>query len=203
MNRGLPIAALLIALLCTAPAQAATVDPLQLVRSTTTQVLEKIALQREVLKQDPGLVYETVNQLVLPRFDFDYMSRLVLGKYWLRASEAQREEFIVEFRELLVRTYATTLLNYSDQSITYLPLRESDKATEVTVNTRISGGGAPAIPIDYSLYLSGGEWKVFDVAIDNVSLVSQYRRSYANHIKRYQIDGLLERMRMLNTRNRE
>jgi phospholipid transport system substrate-binding protein len=194
---------LLAALLFSGGPQADPVDPLQLVRTTITQVLDKIALQREVLDKDPGLVYETVNQLVLPRFDFEYMSRLVLGKYWQRADAAQRAAFVTQFRELLVRTYATTLLNYSDQTVSYLPLRKSDKDTEVTVNTRISGGGAPPIPINYDLYLTQGEWKVFDVAIDNVSLVSQYRRSYANHIKRYQMDGLLQRMRQLNTRNRE
>lgn len=179
-----------------------TNNPLDLVKETTDQVLNKIAGQREQLRADPGKVYELVNELVLPRFDFDYMSQLVLGKYWSRASVEQKSQFVQAFRELLVRTYATTLLNYSDQEIDYLPLRMVSGATDATVNTRVVGGGAPPIPINYSLHQKAGEWKVYDVAIDNISLVSQYRTSYAAHIKRYQMDGLIRQMHKLNERNR-
>ena len=177
-------------------------NPLDLVRKTTEQVLDRIAQQRGELNANPGRVYELVNELVLPRFDFEYMSQLVLGKYWARASVEQRSQFVIAFRELLVRTYATTLLNYADQTIEFLPLRVVDGATDVTVSTRVVGGGAPPIPIDYSLALKNGEWRVYDVVIDNISLVSQYRRSYAMHIKRYQMEGLIEQMNKLNERNR-
>ncbi|MCB1851613.1 MAG: ABC transporter substrate-binding protein [Gammaproteobacteria bacterium] len=177
-------------------------NPLDLVRKTTEQVLDRIAQQRGELNANPGRVYELVNELVLPRFDFEYMSQLVLGKYWARASVEQRSQFVIAFRELLVRTYATTLLNYADQTIEFLPLRVVDGATDVTVSTRVVGGGAPPIPIDYSLALKNGEWRVYDVVIDNISLVSQYRRSYAMHIKRHQMEGLIEQMNKLNERNR-
>ncbi|MCB1829047.1 MAG: ABC transporter substrate-binding protein [Chromatiaceae bacterium] len=177
-------------------------NPLDLVKETTDHVLRKIAGQREQLRADPGKVYELVNELVLPRFDFDYMSQLVLGKYWSRATIEQKSQFVLAFRELLVRTYATTLLNYSDQEIDYLPLRMVSGATDATVNTRVVGGGAPPIPINYSLHQKAGEWKVYDVAIDNISLVSQYRTSYAAHIKRFKMDGLIQQMNKLNERNR-
>ncbi|MCB1867172.1 MAG: ABC transporter substrate-binding protein [Gammaproteobacteria bacterium] len=176
-------------------------NPLDLVKETTEQVLSRIAEQREQLRNDPGKVYELVNELVLPRFDFEYMSQLVLGKYWARASDSQKTEFVLAFRELLVRTYATTLLNYADQEIMYMPLRMVAGATDATVDTRVVGGGAPPIPINYSLYQKLGEWKVYDVAIDNISLVSQYRTSYAAHIKRYRMDGLIQQMQKLNKRN--
>ncbi len=177
-------------------------SPLTLVKQTTDHVLSQIAVQRSELKTNPGKVYALVNEFVLPRFDFEYMSRLILGKYWSRASVEQKSEFVLAFRELLVRTYATTLLNYADQKIDYMPLRMAAGATNVTVSTRVVGGGAPPIPINYSLYQKAGEWKVYDVAIDNISLVSQYRRSYANHIKRYRLDGLIRRINKLNERNR-
>lgn len=93
------------------------VNPLDLVKQTTDMVLSRINGQRSELKTSPGKVYELVNELVLPRFDFKYMSQLVLGKYWSRSNEEQRSEFVRAFRELLVRTYATTLLNYADQEI--------------------------------------------------------------------------------------
>jgi len=179
-----------------------TASPLDLVKETTDHVLSRIAGQRGELRADPGKVYNLVNEIVLPRFDFEYMSQLVLGKYWSRASVEQKSEFVMEFRELLVRTYATTLLNYADQEIDYLPLRMASEATDATVSTRVVGGGAPPIPINYSLYQKEGEWKVYDVAIDNISLVAQYRRSYASHIQRHRLDGLIQQMRKLNERNR-
>lgn len=116
-------------------------NPLDLVKETTEQVLSRIAEQREQLRNDPGKVYELVNELVLPRFDFEYMSQLVLGKYWARASDSQKTEFVLAFRELLVRTYATTLLNYADQEIMYMPLRMVAGATDATVDTRVVGEG--------------------------------------------------------------
>ena len=206
MNRRISIAWFTVLLLTLGGLARATMidpsNPLDLVRKTTEQVLDRIAQQRSELNTNPGRVYELVNELVLPRFDFEYMSQLVLGKYWARASVEQRSQFVIAFRELLVRTYATTLLNYADQTIEFLPLRVVDGATDVTVSTRVVGGGAPPIPIDYSLALKNGEWRVYDVVIDNISLVSQYRRSYAMHIKRHQMEGLIEQMNKLNERNR-
>lgn len=193
---------LVFTLLLSAAVSATLANPLDLVKETTDQVLSQIAGQREQLRADPGKVYELVNETVLPRFDFEYMSQLVLGRYWARASVEQKSEFVQQFRELLVRTYATTLLNYADQEISYMPLRMVSGATDATVSTRVVGGGAPPIPINYSLYQKQGEWKVYDVVIDNISLVSQYRTSYAAHVKRYKMDGLIQQMKKLNERNR-
>lgn len=177
-------------------------NPLDLVRETTVQVLERIAGQREELNANPGKVYDLVDELVLPRFDFEYMSQLVLGKHWSRASAEQKTAFMIAFRELLVRTYAATLLNYADQEIEYMPLRMDSAAADATVSTRVVGGGAPPIPIDYSLHQKAGEWLVYDVMIDKISLVAQYRTSYASHIQRYKMDGLIRQMQKLNERNR-
>jgi phospholipid transport system substrate-binding protein len=191
-------------LLCSAASAilATVASPLDMVRETTVQVLDRIAGQRKELNANPGKVYELVNELVLPRFDFEYMSRLVLGKHWTRATDDQKTEFMIAFRELLVRTYASTLLNYADQEIEYMPLRMDSGADDATVSTRVVGGGAPPIPIDYSLHQKAGEWRVYDVVIDNISLVAQYRTSYASHIQRYKMDGLIRQMQKLNERNR-
>jgi len=179
---------------------AAAEDPLQLVRKTADRVLAEVKDHKTELETAPDQVYELVDQIILPRFDFIRISRLVLGKYWRRASPDQRERFVKEFTELLIRTYALALLNYSDQEITYLPLRRVAQAVEVTVNTRVSAAGAPPVPINYSLHLSDDEWKVYDVTIDGVSLVSTYRSSFASQIRRFKMDGLLKRMSKLNKR---
>jgi len=177
---------------------AATEDPVQLVRSTSNRVLAEVKDHRTELEASPDQIYDLVDQIILPRFDFVRISRLVLGKNWRRASPEQRERFIEEFQELLIRTYAMALLNYSDKQVTYLPLRRVGDAVKVTVNTRVSAAGAPQIPIDYKLYLSNDEWKVYDVTIDGVSLVSTYRSSFSSQIRRFKMDGLLKRMGRLN-----
>ncbi|MEW7976747.1 MAG: ABC transporter substrate-binding protein [Candidatus Sedimenticola endophacoides] len=172
----------------------ASASPEQLVRDTVQQVLDEVSQRGADLQQDPAQIYPLVSRIVLPRFDFGRMSELVLGRHWGRASEAQRGAFITQFRELLVRTYATALLNYQGQEIRYLPFHATEGATDVSVGTEVSAKGAPPIPINYSLYKRGEEWQVYDVVIDGVSLVANYRSGFAAQIRRYKLDGLIEKL---------
>ena len=175
-------------------------DPLKFVKSTADQVLSEVSGRKDELSADPRKIYELVDQVILPRFDFVRMSRLVLGKYWRRATPEQKEAFTREFRELLIRTYATALLSYSGQDIVYLPVRVGKDVRKVTVNTQVREVGAPAIPVDYRLWLSDDGWKVYDVSIDSISLVSNYRSSFASQIRRYKLDGLIAKLEKLNQR---
>ena len=177
-----------------------TEDPLKFVKSTADQVLSEVADRKAELTAEPAKIYELVDQVILPRFDFVRMSQLVLGKYWRQATPEQREAFVREFQELLIRTYATALLNYSGQEIVYLPLRAGRDVRDVTVNTQVREVGAPAVPVDYRLMLSDNGWKVYDVSIDSISLVSNYRSSFASQIRRYKIDGLIAKLEKLNQR---
>ena len=95
--------------------------PLVLVRQTTEQMLAALDKERDEIDSKPEKLYELVDRIVLPHFDFERMSKLVLGKYWRSASTSQRTRFTEEFRNLLVRTYATSMKEYSDQKVTYLP----------------------------------------------------------------------------------
>lgn len=175
-------------------------DPLKFVQSTADEVLSEVSSRKDELSADPAKIYELVDQVILPRFDFVRMSQLVLGKYWKRATPEQREAFVREFQELLIRTYATALLNYSGQEIVYLPVRAGKDARKVIVNTQVREVGAPAIPVDYRLRHSGNGWKVYDVSIDSISLVSNYRSSFATQIRRYKLDGLIAKLEKLNQR---
>jgi phospholipid transport system substrate-binding protein len=188
MNRlGLPLL-LSVLLMASGSVMAALVDPMQLVKQTSEQVLAEVKNRKQELTEFPGKIYGLVEEIVLPRFDFERMSRLVLGKHWRGASEDQRGKFVIQFRELLVRTYATALLSYSDQEIRYLPVRQADGVEEVTISTEVTAAGAPKVPINYDLYRDGDSWRVFDVSIDGVSLVSNYRTTFASQIRRYKID---------------
>ncbi|VAX08644.1 Phospholipid ABC transporter shuttle protein MlaC [hydrothermal vent metagenome] len=174
--------------------------PLKLVQETSDKVLEKVVNRKDELNEYPGKIVALVNDIVAPQFDFVRMSRLVLGKYWRRASKGQQGDFIEQFRTLLVRTYAIALLNYSGQAIVYLPMHEHEGATEVTVNTEVRDGGAPPIPISYRLYLKDGGWQVYDVVIDNISLVSNYRTGFSNKIRRKGMDSLIAQLKKKNSK---
>jgi phospholipid transport system substrate-binding protein len=193
---------LVLTLLVVASSAYAMQNPQDLVRATSDQVLAEVKARKQELDENPGIIYGLVDDIVLPRFDFARMSQLVLGKYWRRATDEQKEMFIIQFREMLVRTYATALLNYSGQEVKYLPSRKVEGATEVTIYTEVGEGGAPAIPINYDLYQINGEWKVFDVVIDGVSLVSNYRTSFSSQIRRYRLDGLIKKLEQHNNRDR-
>lgn len=177
----------------------ATNDPQAMVRETAEKVLREVTTNKERLERDPSGIYSLVQESVLPHFDFRKMSQSAMGRFWRQASEEQRARLTTEFKELLVRTYAVALLNYSGQTIEYLPSRIRDGDTEGVVLTRVQAGGPP-IPINYRLHVIEGAWKVYDVVIDGVSLVSNYRSTFASQIRRGGIDGLIDQ---LAARNRE
>ena len=172
---------------------AAAEEPLEVVRQTADRMIAELRQHRSELEADPRLIYGFVEEIVLPRFDFDLISRYALGKHWRTASAEQREAFVSNFRNLMVRTYAHTLLNYSDQEIRYLPVRSGGNDKRVVVATKVSAAGASAIPIDYKLYTADGTtWRVYDVEIDGVSLVSTYRSNFDSQIRRVGVDGVIQ-----------
>lgn len=189
------LAALFLVLV--SPAQA-EIAPDELVRTTSDKVLAAIKDNREQLKTDPKLVYRIVDELVLPHFDFEAMSKLVLGVNWRRATPAQQATFTREFRTLLVRTYAKSLAEYDEQGIRYLPMRPEADPSEATVRTEIQPKAGPSIPVDYRLKKTGMDWKVFDVSIDAVSLVTNYRTTFAQDIQRIGMDGLIKQLQRRN-----
>ena len=176
------------------PAVRAAVTPEQLVQQTTNQILETIKAHREVYAKDHDKLYQLAEEKVLPYFDFVRMSQWVLGRNWRTASEEQRTRFVTLFRDLLVRTYSTALLQYTDQKIIYLPVSAAPGSTQMLVRTEVQqSGGAPDIPIYYSFYKNrSGDWKVYDVSIDGVSLVTNYRSVYAEKIRREGMNALLD-----------
>jgi phospholipid transport system substrate-binding protein len=169
-----------------------------LVQQTSERMLERLEAEREAIEREPARLYELVHDIVLPHFDFEYMSQWVLGRHWRAASPEQRARFVQEFRTLLVRTYGSALNEYRDQAIHYLPLRAEPGAKEVTVRTEVQQPGAFSIPIHYSMHLRAGVWQVYDVVIDGVSLVTNYRSSFGSEIARGGIDRLIDRLAQRN-----
>jgi phospholipid transport system substrate-binding protein len=178
---------------------AAAVGPEQLIRDTSDKVIAEIKANGEAYRKNPDQIYKLVEKVVLPHFDFSAMTDLALGNYRDQVSAEQRPTIVNEFRALLVRTYSSALLEYTDQELTYLPMQGSEADGEVLVKTEIAQQGGFPIPIDYRLKLGENGWKVFDISVDEVSLVTNYRSSFARAIKKDGVDGLI---RTLQDRNR-
>ena len=180
---------------------AAIENPQDMVRATGEKVMEELTARKSELEANPDRIYPLVESTILPHFDFRQMSQSALGRFWRDASEEQKEGLTREFRELLVRTYATALLGYSGQEIEYLPVQYRPGDTQVLIPTRVSSAGAPPVPINYRLKLNDADhWLVYDVVIDGVSLVTNYRSQFAAVVRRDGIDGLIG---TLATKNRQ
>ena len=174
------------------PLQAAEHPAQQLVMDTTSKVLERLRAEHDNLQADNGRIYPLVEELILPHFDFQKMSIWVLGKNWRKATPAQQKVFTREFQTLLVRTYATALLQYTDQQIDYLPFHAAEGDRRVVVKTEIVQQGGHNIPLNYSMYQNNeGQWKVYDITVDGVSLVTNYRSTFATEINQGGIEKLL------------
>ncbi|HKJ50059.1 MAG TPA: ABC transporter substrate-binding protein [Gammaproteobacteria bacterium] len=190
-------------LLCLTVAPASAGDPhpaLALVKQTTDQMLTRLRADRDKLKQNPELVNQLVEEVVLPHFDFETISASVLGKYWKRLDADQQRRFRDAFKLLLLRTYANALVDNMDRKIEFEPVRAPPDATDVTVRTSIPQDGEFPIPVNYSLELIDKQWKVYDVEIDGLSLVANYRTTFAREINKSGLDGLIK---LLEQRNQE
>ncbi|MDR0563605.1 MAG: ABC transporter substrate-binding protein [Azoarcus sp.] len=168
-----------------------TQTPDGLVRTVTDDVLAIIRSDKAIQSGDMRKVLALVDEKVLPHFDFRRMTMLAIGRDWRSASPDQQTRLVAAFRLLLVRTYANSLTQYRDQTIDIKPLRAGPTDKQVRVSTEIRQSGAQPINIDYVLENSGEGWKVFDVLVAGVSLVTNYRGSFGDEIRAKGIDGLI------------
>ena len=173
-------------------------DPQALVGSVTQQILQTIKDNRARLG-DAEFVAQKIEELIVPYIDQIAMSKLALGKHWRTATPGQRDQFVEEFKNLLVRTYKTSLVNYNDQTVDMLPFHPSPEPDRAPVRSSIKRVGGPPIPINYSLrYKPEDGWKVYDIVIEGVSLVTNYRSTFDREIATGGMDKLLESMRNRN-----
>jgi phospholipid transport system substrate-binding protein len=172
----------------------AAMGPQELVKETTDQTLSRLKHDRAALQQNPDGIYDLVQEIITPHFDFVRISAWVLGKYWRTASKEQKIRFVKAFRTLLVQTYGVVLLDYTEQELRYLPLRDDPASGDVTVRTEVIQPNGEAVSINYRLYLKNGDWKVYDISVEGVSLVTNFRTSYATEIKQSGLDALIQRL---------
>jgi phospholipid transport system substrate-binding protein len=173
----------------------AEIGPDELVKKTAEEVLEIVKSDKDIQAGNQQKIFALAEAKILPNFDFDRVSRLVLGRNWANASKEQQAQFQKEFRTLLLRTYASALSKYQNQTIQYLPFRTQPDATRATVKTQILQPGGQPIAIDYTLEKGANGWKVFDIVIEGVSLVTNYRSQFNSEIRQAGgMDGLIQKL---------
>jgi phospholipid transport system substrate-binding protein len=169
-----------------------------LVRDVSQRMLTILKERRAEIDREPSVIFGLVDQIVVPHFDFEKITQAAVGQYWRQATPEQRKALANGFREVLIRTYAQALLNYSGEDIRYLPVKPGQREATVTVPTEVRERGGPAVPVDYRMYEKNGKWLVYDLVIDNVSLIVNYRGSFNTEIRRDGIDGLIRRLGQMN-----
>lgn len=185
---------LLLLCLCLPLAGQAAIGPQELVQQTTAQTLSRLQSEQAALQKNPDGIYDLVKEIISPHFDFIRISAWVLGKHWRTASKEQKLRFVRAFRTLLIRTYGVALLDYTDQEIRYLPLRDDPTNGDVTVRSEVIQPNGGAVSLNFRLYKRNEAWKVYDISVDGISLVTNFRTSFATEIKQAGLDSLIQRL---------
>lgn len=172
----------------------AALGPDELVKKTAEDVIFAIKADQEIQKGNKEKIYKLAEEKILPNFDFNKVARLVLGRAWRSANEEQKQAFIKEFRTLLLKTYAVALSKYKDQEIKFKPTRMSGAEEIVIVKSEIVQSGSQPIRVNYALSQSSGKWLVFDIVIEGVSLVTNYRSQFSSEIRRNGMDALIKKL---------
>lgn len=165
--------------------------PDALVQRVTDEVLDIVRKDKDIQSGNTQKAIELVDKKVLPYFNFQHMTALALGKDWKKASPQQQTQLTAEFKTLLVRTYSNALTSYKNQKIVYKPFKMAEGETDVLVRTEVQQPGAKPVQLDYSLEKLDGNWKVYDVVVAGISLVTNYRDQFTQEVRANGIDGLI------------
>jgi phospholipid transport system substrate-binding protein len=183
-----------LSLLVVTTASYAMESPDELVKRTAEDVLASVKVDKDIQAGNQEKLFALAEEKILPNFDFEKVSRLVLGKNWTKATPDQKAAFQTEFKTLLLRTYAVALSKYKNQTIEYKPLRMVDGSNDATVKTLILQQGGQPIAVDYDLSKKSDAWKVHDIVIEGVSLVTNYRSQFAQEIRQNGMDSLIKKL---------
>ena len=177
--------------------------PDEVIRKTADDVISALKSDEVIRNGNKKKLYQLAEEKILPNFDFERISRLVLGKAWRKATDLQKEKFKREFRSLLLRTYSIALSKYKDQGIEIKPMRMSPADEIVIVKTEIVQGAAQPIKVNYALAKDGDSWLVFDIVIEGVSLVTNYRSQFSSEIRKGGMDSLNKKLAKKNKSNKD
>ncbi len=190
----LAVSSLLLAM----PAAANDTAPDQLVKSVTDEVIAIVRADKEIQSGNAKKAVALVEAKVLPHFNFTRMTQLAMGREWRNASAAQQQALTNEFRTLLVRTYSKALTEYRNQTIDFKPFSLKAGETDAKVKTIVNQPNGKPIQLDYSLEKQDSAWKVYDIEVAGVSLVTNYRETFASEIRNGGVDSLIKTLQSKN-----
>lgn len=175
------------------PARAAEmVAPDALAKSVTDEVLAIIRADKDIQSGNQRKVLDLVESKVVPHFNFQHMAQLAMGKNWRQASAEQQKVLTHEFRILLVRTYTAAFTQYKNQTVEYRPLRLAPDETDAVVKSLVKQPSGQPIAIDYGMEKTDRGWKVYNVKIEGISLVENYRNTFNSEVQKSGVDGLIK-----------
>lgn len=176
-------------------------DPVALLQSIADQMLDQLKANKATLKTNSHFVYDLTYRTVVPYADLNEMSRRVLPPAtWAQASPGQRAQFQKEFTSLLVRTYASALNSYKDQTVKFYPIRGGiEGKSNVTVNSEILNSDGPSISVSYRLVKVGSRWRLYDMSVEGVSMLESFRSQFADLLSQGNMDQLLQRLAAHNS----
>jgi phospholipid transport system substrate-binding protein len=166
--------------------------PDALARSVTDEVLAIVRADKDIQAGDQKKVIELVEAKIAPHFSFTRMTRLAMGRNWRQASPEQQRKLTAEFRTLLIRTYTSAFTQYRNQTVEYRPPRMQPGDTDVVVQSVIHQPHGQPITIDYAMEKTADGWKVYNVKIEGVSLIENYRNTFNTEIEKNGVDGLIQ-----------
>lgn len=169
-------------------------SPTEVIEEASQQLAEQLANRKAELAADSGELYAAVNDIILPRFDRRYAAQLVLGRNWRAANDGQREAFIDAYYQSLLRKYADGVLEFNQDQIEILPFRGDDSKSRVIVKTRVTLDDGTVVPVDYGLSNRSGDWMVFDVIVEGISYVRNFRAELNAEIQNTSLDAVIARL---------
>jgi phospholipid transport system substrate-binding protein len=188
-----------------APAQAVAVPgpgPQELMQKVSQDLLRELDANRAAYAKDPSRLRVLADKYMLPHFDVEYSARLVLGKHWRAASEAQRKRFIDAFYQSLMRNYGDAVAEFTADRLTLLPFKGDVASGTATVRTEVKRSNGTPVPVNYSMRATPQGWKAWDVTIEGISYVKNYRTDFGAEIEQKGIDAVIQRLEAQNASGR-
>lgn len=175
-------------------------SPEVMMHRVTQELVDNLRSNHQAMNNDPQLIYNIINRILVPYVDWNTMSKWVLGRHtWQQATASQRDNFSNEFKHLIIRTYASTLKAYNNQQIEYLPVRgDYSSKNRIQIDSYIKESGKEPVKVTYRLVRVGNVWKVYDIIIEGVSLLKGFQSQFSSELQQRGLPALIERLHQHN-----
>jgi len=175
-------------------------NPLLIIESVTTTMTDKLTIHKKDIVEDPSIVMNIVEELLIPHFATNTISRKVLGRHSRKVTDQQKEQFAEAFRFYMVRLYSKVFASYTNQTFKYFPAPDFVGKKKVYVKTQLIQAGAKPVNIDYKMQRSGDSWKIIDLKIEGISMVISNSTQFGNQITRDGIETVIAKLQYKNTK---